>query len=224
MNWKRTARWSWLAVAVLLLAVGLGGAAADPNGKLVPPPPDPVAKNCASLGAGESCIYETTENARFVGHSLVRRISTAAAQGKVGGGSPICPGSAACDITVVATDKISTVTGKGPISGTFAIVVNEPGTVDPAEVVVLRGTLNGVVDIFPALSGSAPLGSITGRWHAPGAGSGTFSGTLRFPVGSGPFFYFDDAGFSIGPFNARLVGANEMVLGFPALLFEIDFE
>lgn len=225
MNWKRTVRWSWLIMPFLLLAIWPGTAAAGHKHKPVPPDPDPVALNCGNLPAGKSCIYETTENARFTVGEVIRRISTAAAQGKVAAGSPICkpdsPGALPCDITVVATDRIDTTTGRGPIEGTFAIVANEPGTADLPEIVELKGRLEGVVDISMAGAG---LGSIAGRWQAKGVGHGKFTGTLRFPFPFAPlgpgFFYVNAA----GSFGVRAVAANEMVLALPALLFEIEFE
>ncbi len=198
MNWKRTARWSWLILPFLLLAVGIGVAAADHKAdhkhNQVLPPPDPAAKDCANLAPGLACIYETTQNAKFTGEKFVRRISTAAAQGKVGAGSPICHPydmtKPACDITIMATDKISTTTGKGPIEGTFAIVVHEitlgAPTAEPAAIVVLKGFLRGEVDISAALLHNVPLGSIIGRWETRDGRSGTFTGTLRFAFGFGP--------------------------------------
>ena len=218
MNWKRRVRWSWLITPFLLLAIWPGIAAAGHHHKPVPPAPSLFALDCANLPAGKSCIYETTENARFKVGEVTRRISTASAQGKVGGGTPICPGTSPCDITVVATDRIDAATGRGPIEGTFAIVTQETGTVDLPEIVALKGSLEGIVDISGAAGG---LGSIAGRWHAKGVGQGKFTGTLRFPFeffpGSG-FFYID-----YGSGGVRAVAANEMVLGMPALLFEIEF-
>ena len=235
MNWKRTARWSSLILPFLLLAIWPGVAAADDGHRPVPPgprvPPEPrvppapslFALDCENLDPGKSCIYETTENARFRGGAAVRRVSTASAQGKVAAGSPIChPEDAtkpACDITVVATDNIGA-SGVGPIEGTFAIVVNEPGTADLPEIVVLEGRLDGVVDISMAASG---LGSIAGRWQAKGVGGGTFTGTLRFPFPFGSGYGYVDA-LAGPPYFVRVVRPNEMVLGFPALLFEIEFE
>ena len=228
MNWKRTVRWSWLILPFLLLAIWPGTAAAGHQHKPVPPAPNPVALNCGGLLAGQSCIYETTENARFKAGEVIRRISTAAAQGKVAAGSPICPGALPCDITVVATDRIDAATGRGPIEGTFAIVVNEPGTADLPEIVVLKGSLEGVVDISTAASG---LGSIAGRWQAKGLGHGKFTGTLRFPFAF-PFptgYGYIDASSLVCVdvdtcFFVRAVATNEMVLALPALLFEITFE
>lgn len=218
MNWKRTVRWSWLIMPFVLLAIWPGIAAAGQKHKPVTPDPSLFALDCVTLSAG-SCIYETTENARFKMGEVIRRISTASAQGKVAAGAPICPGTLPCDITVIATDRIDTTTGRGPIEGTFAIVVNETGTADLPEIVVRKGSLEGVVDISMAAAG---LGSIAGRWQAKGLGEGTFTGTLRFPFPFSPFpgFFYVDYGSG----GIRSVAANEMVLGLPALLFEITFE
>ena len=59
-----------------------------------------------------------------------------------------------------------------------------------AEMVVMKGDINGTIDLSPAFQKDQPLGSITGRFTASGVrgtpmanerASGSFTGTFRIP-------------------------------------------
>src|SRR3990172_139757 len=59
MNWKRTARWSWLVLPFLLLALWPAVAAAhDDKHKR-------GARPCTEMESGQACLYEVTEETVF---------------------------------------------------------------------------------------------------------------------------------------------------------------
>ncbi len=281
MNWKRTARWSWLILPFLLLAVGPGVAAAHHGHK-------PASLPCVHLQPGQACFYEVTEEATYdtvdlsaFGLGIVPSVrhSTSSNMGRVVGIFPGC--ELRCDVIAVAADSISLLpailspTGvaaglgvqltplelancpgvpSGPsICASFVIVVNEPGGIDPSEVVVAGGVFWGQVDISPAVAGpngvpqdgdEIPLGSITnGQWMASGflpngtpwARSGTLTGIFRMPfTNKGAVKNFmkkkfnlpdedDLPAFYLVDFKKVPVRENERSLGFPLLRIEIEF-
>jgi hypothetical protein len=93
-------------------------------------------------------------------------------------------------ITALATSNIDVSTGRGSVHGTFKIVVQERNTdTDGPERVVIRGRLDGQIDLSRAFEG-VPLGSIEGRWSAVGEPGtvfetvrirGTLEGVFRLP-------------------------------------------
>ncbi len=236
MNWKRTARWSWLILPFLLLALWPGVAAAQLGVR-----PD-----------ANALLYEVTENMKIKGEHMSRRVATAALVGTVQAGTPICPallagafGATSCSITAIASDNINLATGKGPVVGTFAVVIQGDNAVDGAELVIVRGTLHGKIDLAPAVLGGdgipgsgdeAPLGSINARWSARGVrdlpsevpptlqaliagirARGTLEGTFRLPVGDmANAFYVGESGFVP-------VLDNERSLAVPTVRLEIEF-
>jgi len=176
--------------------------------------------------AQDAVLYEVTENTKFKDGKVLRRIAVAALQGTVQPGTPLCPSPAVlpCDITVFATDNIDTTTLIGPVRGSFAIVVNEPDTVDAAEVVAYEGSLKGIIDLSMSPLG---LGSMTGEWKGKGLGAGTFTGTFRLPFALGPpnvFGYMLDPATFPAPGSFGVVQANEHALGFPTVKLEILFD
>ena len=258
MNWKRTARWSWLVLPFLLLALWPGDAAAWPKPK-VP---------CTTLGSGQACLYEVTEETVFDDPAAPTvRNAMASLMGRVVGVFPGC--EAGCDIVAVASSFISVGTGGGiPLSvaaglgfpfadcpasaglasvcGRFAVVINEPGSVDASEVIVALGELSGEGDLSPAVGAGIPLGSIkNGVWAAQGVNpltgepfalGGTFQGTFRLPFtnpghvrdfwrhkfhlparGIQPAFYLLDNG------KRTPVGLNERSLAAPTVRLEVEF-
>ncbi len=216
MNWKRTARWSWLVLPFLLVAVWPSIAAADP---VVPP-------------GSNAVLYEVTETLKVKG---LRSGSTAALMGTVDVGTAICPFSVGspCTITAIASRRINLATATGPVTGTFSVVVEAPGgasnPADAPELEILRGNLHGTIDLSLALLGGVPLGTISGRWSAKGVkggpfaevqAHGTFAGTFRLPfdLGGGPLY----ATPGFGP-GAVPVDGLEHSLGEPTVRLEIEF-
>ena len=186
MNWKRTACWSWVILPFLLLALWPGVAAAQDGIR-----PD-----------ANAVLYELTENLRARGFLTgVRRSASSALMGSVSAVTAICPGSTPCALTAMATDSLSLKPGpnlgKGPVEGEFDVVMQGDNPIDGPELVVVRGTLSGKIDLsqavlFAATNGAAgaPIGTISGRWSARGVkggplagvnARGTFEGTFRLP-------------------------------------------
>ena len=83
-------------------------------------------------------------------------------------GTPLCPSwvvyinpnAKQCTVNASGADDLSLSTGKGTLSGTFAVVVQGDNTVDAAEFVIMTGTFTGDADLSLAFSGK-PLGYIT---------------------------------------------------------------
>lgn len=216
MNWKRTARWSWLILPFLLLAVWPGAAAADP---MVPP-------------GSNAVLYEVTESLKVKG---LRSASTAALMGTVDVGTAICPFSlgSPCTITAIATRSINLATATGPVTGTFSVVVELPGgasnPVDAPEFEVLRGDLLGTIDLSPALRGGVPLGTIEGTWSAKGVKGGPFAGVQAHGTFAGTFrLPFDLRGrplYLTPGFQKDVVPVDrlEHSLGEPTVRLEVNF-
>lgn len=203
-------RIAWMLIAVFALSLGsvLPVAAAQPN----------------------ATLYEVTESMSVKGGRIARRLAVSALLGTVDAGTSVCPAAIAtngkCSLTALAFDNVDLSTGRGPVSGTFAVVVQDVNTVDGPEVVVLRGTLSGQVNLSQAFQG-VPLGSITGSWSASGVSGGplagvslhgTLNGTFRLPfaLDGGPALYLTDS----GPVP---VGDNERSLGTPTVRLDLNF-
>src|SRR5436309_7559900 len=64
------------------------------------------------------------------------------------------------------TDTVSTVTGLGPVSGTFDVVINAPSnsSVHVPDLPVISGTFSGNVDLSLAVLHRVPLGTIAGSF------------------------------------------------------------
>ena len=141
---------------------------------------------------------------------------------------------------------MSTVTGLGPVSGTFDVVINAPGnsSVHVPDLPVINGTFSGKVDLSLAVLHHIPLGSITGtftimRTADPATGTQgdlpqpvvlPFNGTFRMPFklgGQGRFersqrdhaaVYLADDLHTVIP-----VKAFERSTGFPDVRLEVNF-
>lgn len=180
-------------------------------------------------------LYEVLENMKLTSGSRVRRQATAALVGRAELGSPICPASlftTDCDVTAIASDNISLDSGVGPVQGDFAVVVQDENAVDGAEYVVIRGTLNGSIDLSPAVLQGVPLGTITASWRAqgepgtPGQGynaRGSLTGTFRLPfqipqLPGVPLYLADDLQTVIP------VQAGELSLGSAQVRLEVNFQ
>ena len=223
MNWKRTARWSWLILPFLLLALWPSVAAADP---VIPPGSNLV-------------LYEVTENLKLKPLLANRRVATSALMGTTDAGSPICPaflGIAKCAVTAMAGDNVSLATGKGPVVGTFSVVVQDVNTVDGPELVIMQGHFSGKIDLSPAILSGVPLGTITAKWSARGVSGGllqgfhargSLTGTFRLP------FVFPAAGvtspsYMLNPFTFPASGSyvpvaeSELSLSEPTVRLEVN--
>lgn len=218
MNVKRISTLSLLVFAVGLL---VGPAVAD---------------------AQQAILYELTENMTLSPEGgVAHRLATAALQGWAKVGTPLCPAEVlitnprtqTCTVTAVGSDDVSTVTGTGTVSGTYAVVVQGDNSVDAPEYVVQTGTFTGVMDLSPAVLGLAPLGYISnGQFTIDGYPGYTipFNGTFRLPFALSQkgekrkprpqdhAYYLSDA---FQPFAVR---PRETSLGWPTVRFEVTFE
>ena len=237
LNWKRTVMWTVLSLLFLLFTVMVGHVEARAQGQQGP----------------DAVLYEVTEDMAFTNEAgavvmdvslASRRISVAQLSGFVNVGTPICPSAVLavapnanhCVINATGTDDISLVTGKGTLSGTFAVVVQGDNETDAPEFVVMTGSLQGDVDLSPALRGQAPLGFVTNGLvtvDVDGDGVSDMSfkttGTFRLPFSLTPdgrhhrpfrsqrAYYLSDDGH---PFP---VARDEFSLGWPTLRLEFRF-
>lgn len=194
----------------------------------------------------DAVLYEVTETMTLNKGGQVRREATAALTGFVRAGTEICPeplatalGTTACTVTAIASDAIDTRTGTGPVSARFSVVVQDDNPVDAAEFEIVKGELNGVIDLSPAVVGLGPtaqripLGFITGTWKAEGIAGGPlagllivgrrFSGVFRLPFATPPTFtpmyLLDPTTGAVEP-----VAQDEHAIGMPTVRLEITFE
>jgi hypothetical protein len=210
MIWKRTARWSWLILPFLLLALWPTMAAAAPN----------------------AVLYELTENLKLRPLASGHRVASATLMGTVAAGTALCPLPMDCTITAMGFDNINTATGKGPISGTFAVVVQGDNPVDGPELVILQGEFSGKIDLSLA---SVGLGFLTdGKWSARGVKGGplaglhvrgSLTGTFRLPfeVAPGVAVYMLNPAAFPAPGSFTFVQSNELSLGVPTVRLEVEF-
>ena len=200
-------------------------------------------------------LYEVSERVTFDEvHGVIFRNATSPLQGFAALGTPLCPTellisvphTESCTVIATGTDRVSTVTGEGPVSGTFDVVLNAPGnsSVHVPDLPVISGTFSGTVDLSLAVLHRVPLGSIAGRFTIKQTAdpvSGVlaalpqrvvlpFTGTFRMPfkLGSrGRFersershtaFYLADDLHTLMP-----VKAFERSTGFPDVRLEVSF-
>ncbi len=162
-----------------------------------------VALMAAVLGttgpaaAVDGVLYEVTEAVKVTGKGGMFKSSTATLTGDLAPGTGLCPtwltqqlNMSTCMIVVRANGKADDTTGIGPAYGDFDIVVQDWNTADAPEIVVMKGTLTGTIDLSPAFTKQQPVGSISGRFNAIGLANGimagaktagTFTGTFRLP-------------------------------------------
>lgn len=216
------------------------------------------AENTGFIGPTGVTLYEVSERVSFnpdpsnVG--VIRRNATSPLQGFAALGTPLCPSALlvsvprieSCTVIATGTDSVSTVTGTGPVSGIFDVVVNAPGnsSVHVPDLPVISGTFSGDVDLSLAVLNRIPLGSITGgftieRIADPASGMLInlpqpvvlpFSGTFRMPCGldarggwqrsdrSKAAFYLADDLHTMIP-----VRSFERSTGFPVVRLELSF-
>ena len=203
-------------------------------------------------------LYEVSERVTFdpdpSAAGVIRRNATSPLQGFAALGTPLCPSQLlvsvprieSCTVIATGTDSVSTVTGTGPVSGTFDVVVNAPGnsSVHVPDLPVISGTFSGTVDLSPAVMNRLPLGSIEGTFTiAQVADPATgmlmdlpqpvvlpFKGTFRMPFklgahgrfersqrGQAASYLHDDLR------NVMPVRAFERSTGFPNVRLEVSF-
>jgi hypothetical protein len=182
----------------------------------------------------DGVLYEVTEAVKVTGKGGLFKSSTATLTGDIAAGTVLCPtwlaqqlNLAACTIVVRATGRADDTTGIGPASGDFDIVVQDWNDADAPEIVVMKGTINGTIDLSPAFQKQQPIGSISGKFSAKGlsasimAGekpSGTFTGTFRLPFRvAGKASYLMDDG-SVVPIQPQ-----EFSLGQAMVRLEVAF-
>lgn len=179
------------------------------------------------VSAQDAVLYEVSETMNIKGGKMARRVANAALVGSVKGGTALCPSSMGrCQITAFAHDNVNLVTGKGPVNGTFAIVVQDENTVDGAELVVFQGSLVGQIDLSPAMLRGVPVGTISGTWTARGRAtlegldrSGTFTGVFRLPFSNGGV-----PSYLMSPTSVVPVAREEQSLSTPLVRLDLQLQ
>jgi hypothetical protein len=208
-----------------------------------------------ATGATGVTLYEISERVTFdQAQGVTFRNATSPLQGFAALGTPLCPSELlitvprmeSCTVIATGTDSVSTVTGAGPVSGTFDVVINAPGnsSVHVPDLPVISGTFSGTVDLALAVLHHVPLGSITGTFtimRTADRATGMlgdlpqpivlpFNGTFRMPFKLGaqgrfersqrdhPAFYLGDDHHTVIP-----VKAFERSTGFPDVRLEVSF-
>jgi hypothetical protein len=211
-----------------------------------------------SLGATGVTLYEISERVTFdpdpSSAGVIRRNATSPLQGFAEVGTPLCPSELlisvpriqSCTVIATGTDTVSTVTGLGPVSGTFDVVINAPGnsSVHVPDLPVISGTFSGNVDLSLAVLHHVPLGSIAGSFNITQMADPTtgmlgplpqpvvlpFKGTFRMPFAidaharhvrsdrkHAAFYLADDLR------TLMLVRPTELSVGFPTVRLEVTF-
>jgi hypothetical protein len=228
-TWKRITVWSLAALSCVWAA---GPAAARERRNIIVDVPD-----------AEAVLYEVTENMYLIDdhgnlvlpQDATRRQADASLFGWARVGNLLCPSALlvtnpraeTCSVTADGIDNLSLTTGKGDVTGTFAVVVQDDNAVDAAEYVVMNGAFRGDMDLS-----IRPLGKVIGTFTpAGGAEAVKFCGTFRLPFSIGragkremprrnaAAFYLADNGTSLIP-----VQKAELSLGMPTVRLELNFE
>ncbi len=89
-----------------------------------------------ATGTTGVALYEVSERVTFdEEQGVILRNATSPLQGFAALGTPLCPSTLlisipqmrSCTVIATGTDSVSTLTGTGPVSGTFDVVINAPG-------------------------------------------------------------------------------------------------
>jgi hypothetical protein len=214
----------------------------------------PAPALAGKLGDADAVLYEVTEdmylsvrdaNDKVVGYvsevtKATHRQAVAQLSGYAKFGTPLCPAwvksitkDKYCTVNAKGADNLSLRTGKGTLSGSYAVVVQGDNKVDAPEFVVLTGTFTGDADLSLAMSSQAPLGFITNGVATVDGYDGAafkFTGTFRLPFDlddsgrrgrskrdSDASYYLSDSGSLIKIKNS------ERSLGVPTVRLEIEF-
>jgi hypothetical protein len=204
MNWKRSLSRCLIGASVVL--VGTAGVA----------------------GAQNATLYEVTETMKLRGRGpeYRTRTATAALAGTIEAGTALCPAELAgafaldkCGVVAIAWDNLSLADGKGPVKGSFSVVIQGDNKVDGYEWAIARGTIRGQIDLSAALIDGMPLGTLRGEWAAEGARGGPLEGRRLRGVVSGvfrlPFVYgVPESCLATGqPINCAVVSPPSYLLG-----------
>ena len=216
---------------------------------LVPP--------AASDAGSDVTLYEISERVTFRPESLdasvIFRNATSPLLGLANLGTPLCPSELLiavprlrkCTVSATGTSDVSTVTGIGPVYGTFDVLINAPGNskVHVPNLPVITGTFHGTVDLSLAVLSGVPLGSITGNFtiaetvDASGRSIPVtpvilpFTGTFRLPFGLdalgvvGEIDDDEDKAFYLADDLTTLIRVRdwERSVGFPPVRLEVRF-
>jgi len=170
-------------------------------------------------------LYEVTEAVRL-GKGGSFKSSKATLAGMAAPGTVLCPVWLAtqpqiemCTVTVNAIGRADDNTGIGPVTGTFDILMQDANNIDAPEIVIMRGSLSGMLDLSPAFVDKKPHGTVTGEFTAHGVAEtvlaghrarGRFDGTFRLPFRSNgrPSYMMDDGSvIPVQPMEFMLGGA-----------------
>ncbi len=208
-----------------------------------------------ATGATGVTLYEISERVTFdQAQGVILRNATSPLQGFAALGTPLCPSALlisvprmkSCTVIATGTDSVSTVTGTGPVSGTFDVVINAPGnsSVHVPDLPVISGTFAGTVDLSLAVLHHVPLGSITGTFTITRTADLTtgmlgnlpepivlpFNGTFRMPFKLGAQGRVerserDHAAFYLGDDLHTVIPVKpfERSTGFPDVRLEVSF-
>lgn len=183
--------------------------------------------------AADAVLYEVTEAVRL-GKGGSFKSSKATLAGVAASGTVLCPtwlttelNVEGCTITVNALGRADDATGNGPVSGTFDVLMQDVNSVDSPEVVIMRGTVTGRLDLSPAFVDKKPRGTITGEFEGTGVSGtpmagqrarGRFDGVFRIPFRNNgkPSYLLDDE-------SIVLVTPGEYILGSAMVRLELTF-
>jgi hypothetical protein len=229
--WKSAVTWSLLGLMFLLFILIVG--------------PLP-----ALAGQPDAVLYEVTEDMYLMdgaGKSVSsvvpggRRSAVAQLSGWAKVGTPLCPWfvlsinpkAKRCAVNATGADDLSLDTGKGTLSGKYAVVVQGDNKVDAPEFVIMMGTFSGDADLSLSMSGRAPLGFITNgvaTVDGSAAPAFKFTGTFRLPFSLDeagrqfwPRWVRDEAYYLSDSGHPQRVKDHERSLGFPTVRLEIEF-
>lgn len=210
MSWRITRGWS----LGLLCGALVGGA--------------------SEVAAQDAVLYEVSENVSMKDQGqrgMVFQSSAATLVGTLRAGTPLCPAwlatatrATSCTLTVSAVANADDDTGIGPVKGSIRVLTQDWNAVDAPEVVVLRATFTGTIDLSQAAR-QIPLGAITGAYDASGVRGtvgerykghkGNFKGVFRLPFLSG------DQPSYLTPGGVVPVLTEELTLGIPSVRLEV---
>ncbi len=229
LSWKSTVMWTALSLLILLLTLMVG--------------PAPAL-------AADVTLYEVTEDMYLLdahGKAVTslalatRRSAVAQLSGWAKVGSALCPweilyltpGAKHCTVNATGADDLALATGKGTVSGTYAVLDQDTNTTDAPEFVLMTGTVAGNADLSLPFAGTAPIGYLTNGVATIDGKAATlsFTGSFRLPFSVGSdgktakpkrhhdaYYLADDFTTSIK------VRADERSLGWPTVRLEISFQ
>lgn len=207
-------------------------------------------------GAQNATLYEVTETMKLRGRGpeYRTRTATAALAGTIEAGTTLCPTELAayfgidkCGVVATAWDNLSLADGKGPVKGSFSVVIQGDNNVDGYELAIARGTIHGHIDLSAALIEGMPLGTLAATWSAEGERNGPLGGLKLKGQVTGvfrlPFVYgYPESCLDTGkPVNCARISApsylfgefphvypkdvqlSERSLGVPTVRLDLDF-